>query len=240
VRKLYSHVPETIRLKSTELDAQRCQLENFIKYIGDGRGTPALGKALAETERRVQVLEEEVDGLQPSHSKVFQTPPIAWIEERLSQIKEVLEERTEKSALLLRRLLGRIRLEPTKPDVGRPYYLARTSLDTLALLDSPDPEGGSEAGSKSLRWWRRRESNPRPKARPRRTLHACPLLMSHVRREEAAKTAGHQTRKLLAIARRAAARSPACLMTSDPQPPGEVRADAHSVLSCESVLIVRS
>ena len=36
-------------------------------------------------------------------------------------------------------------------------------------------------------WWRRRESNPRPKARPRGTLHACPLLNSHARREEAAK-----------------------------------------------------
>ena len=36
-------------------------------------------------------------------------------------------------------------------------------------------------------WWRRRESNPRPKARPRRTLHACPLLDSHAPREEAAK-----------------------------------------------------
>jgi hypothetical protein len=27
-------------------------------------------------------------------------------------------------------------------------------------------------------WWRRRESNPRPKARRRGTLHACPLLCS--------------------------------------------------------------
>src|SRR5262245_8724956 len=35
--------------------------------------------------------------------------------------------------------------------------------------------------------WRRRESNPRPKVLPRGTLHACPLLMSHARRDEAAK-----------------------------------------------------
>ena len=28
-------------------------------------------------------------------------------------------------------------------------------------------------------WWRRRESNPRPKIRLRRTLHACPLFKSH-------------------------------------------------------------
>jgi len=44
------------------------------------------------------------------------------------------------------------------------------------------------------RWWRRRESNPRPKARRRGTLHACPLLDSRIQREEAAKTAEYQTR----------------------------------------------
>jgi len=27
-------------------------------------------------------------------------------------------------------------------------------------------------------WWRRRESNPRPRVHPRGTLHACPLLLS--------------------------------------------------------------
>ena len=35
-------------------------------------------------------------------------------------------------------------------------------------------------------WWRRRESNPRPKACPRGTLHACPFLFSHARRGETA------------------------------------------------------
>ena len=38
-----------------------------------------------------------------------------------------------------------------------------------------------------LEWWRRRELNPRPKARRRGTLHAYPLLLSRARREEAAK-----------------------------------------------------
>src|SRR5687768_4599431 len=45
-------------------------------------------------------------------------------------------------------------------------------------------------------WWRRRESNPRPKAHRQRNLHAYPLLISRTRREEAAKTAGYQTRKV--------------------------------------------
>src|SRR5687768_6793010 len=74
-------------------------------------------------------------------------------------------------------------------------------------------------------WWRRRESNPRPKARPRRTLHACPLLKSHTRRAEAAKNRRVPDAVDLTGGPRASNHQPACLMASDPQPPGEVRAD---------------
>ena len=74
-------------------------------------------------------------------------------------------------------------------------------------------------------WWRRRESNPRPKARPRGTLHACPLLSFRARRVEAAKYRRALASEDLAAARRGATRPPACLMASDPQPPGEAGAD---------------
>ena len=78
--------------------------------------------------------------------------------------------------------------------------------------------------------WRRRESNPRPKARPRGTLHACPLLISRARREETAKNRRAPDAVCLTIRRRAAVRSPACLMTSGPRPPGEAGADAHCLI----------
>ena len=61
-------------------------------------------------------------------------------------------------------------MEPTRGDIGRPYYLARTSIDTLALLDPMPGAEGSESGSNSLRWWRRRESNPGPRTRLTRPL----------------------------------------------------------------------
>jgi hypothetical protein len=82
------------------------------------------------------------------------------------------ERRTERSALLLRKLLGRIRLEPVKPDVGRPYYRAVSKLQPLALLEIDTSSEGSEECSNPLRWWRRRESNPRPKTRRREALQA--------------------------------------------------------------------
>ena len=164
VAKLYSNVPETIRLKEPELDAEERRLANFVEFIGEGRGSQALAKALRETERRVDAFKVELDGLRTNRDKVFQAPPAGWVEERLAGLKDVLERRTEQSALLLRDLLGPIRLEPTQGNIGRPYYLARTSINTLTILEPPPRKGGGpDDGSNSLRWSRRRESNPRPK-----------------------------------------------------------------------------
>ncbi len=135
-------------------------------------GSQALGKALVETERRVEALRADLDGLRRGSEKVFQAPPVEWVEERLAGVQEVLERRTERSALLLRALLGKIELEPAKGEIGRPYYVARTSLDTLALLTPPPGQDDPDGGSNSLRWWRRRESNPRPHGVGRTRLRA--------------------------------------------------------------------
>jgi hypothetical protein len=139
----------------------------YIDFIGEGRGSRALAETLAATEKKVEALRLELNGLRSSSERVFQAPPIEWIEERVAGLKEVLERRTEVSALILRRLLGEIRLEPRTagPETGKAYYLARTSLDALALVE-PLP-GSAEGGSNSLQWWRRGKSNPRPEVIPR-------------------------------------------------------------------------
>ena len=172
VSKLNADVPATIRLREAELAAEERRLANFVDFIGEGRGSEALGKALVETERRVEALRAEHDGLCRSREKVFQAPPVEWIEAKLEEFQKVLERRTEKSARLLRRLIGPIRLEPRQGDIGRPYYVARTALDALVLMEEPPSARGSEGGSNSLRWWRRRESNPRPENASRGLLRA--------------------------------------------------------------------
>jgi hypothetical protein len=73
-------------------------------------------------------------------------------------MQEVFKRRTDRSALLLRSILGKIQLEPTQGEIGRPYYAARTSIDVLSLLEPPPSQEGVDGGSNSLRWWRRRES----------------------------------------------------------------------------------
>ena len=69
---------------------------------------------------------------------------------------------TARSAVLLRRFLGPIRLEPVPVEVGRRYYRPVTAIDTLALIETPPELNGPDGGSTSLRSWALRDSNPRP------------------------------------------------------------------------------
>ena len=73
-----------------------------------------------------------------------------------AKLHELLAQRTEQSALALRRLTGPVTLTPEEPDVGRPYFRVRCSFESLNLLVAED-------GSNLLQWWRRRELNPGPR-----------------------------------------------------------------------------
>ena len=164
VVRMTATVPETLRLKHAELAAEERKIGNFIEFIGEGRGSRALADALAAAERRAEELRGDVEVLERNRASIFQKPPRVWIEERLCRLQEVLERNTARSALLLRKVLGPIRLEPTTGDIGRPYYRAHSTLDVLALLDAGSESDDPEPGSNSLRKWRRGESNPRPEA----------------------------------------------------------------------------
>jgi site-specific DNA recombinase len=180
VEEMHAEVPETIRLKEVELNAERRRVDNFVAYIAEGRSSDAVSKALEAVERRVEQLTTELSTLKASKDRIFKAPPPEWIEDRIGTIQEILERRVGKSALILRKLLGKIRLEPVKPDIGKPYLRAVSKLQALALFEikpgSEETEPGNkiepDKGSNSLRWWRRRELNPRPKILPYRRLRA--------------------------------------------------------------------
>ena len=84
IAKLRSDLPDALKLKEAELSAEQRRLANFVDFIGEGRGSQALAKALAETERRVDQLTEEVDALRRGRDKIFRPPPIEWIKDRLN------------------------------------------------------------------------------------------------------------------------------------------------------------
>jgi hypothetical protein len=57
--------------------------------------------------------------------KGFQVSPRPSVLRNESWLQEILEENTEKSALLLRELLGEIRLEPLAVEDGKPFIAQR-------------------------------------------------------------------------------------------------------------------
>ncbi|MEA2159358.1 MAG: hypothetical protein QOD66_1738 [Solirubrobacteraceae bacterium] len=138
-------------MKEAELGAEQRRLANFLDFIGEGRGSRALGNALVETERRVESLSADVEALTRSRERVFKAPPVRWIKGRMTKLQDMLEQRTARSAQVLRDLLGPIRLEPVPADIGRPFYRAITTLDALALIETPSDQSGAEGGSNALR-----------------------------------------------------------------------------------------
>jgi hypothetical protein len=114
--------------------------------------TKSIAKAMHVTETRIDEVRADLSALYASRDSLFEAPPIEWIEERLRNLREILERRVGHSALALKKLLGEIRLKPVHPDIGKPYYVAETAIDTFALLEDI-PDGGGGGGSVSLRWW---------------------------------------------------------------------------------------
>ena len=164
IRKLCSHVPDQIRVKEAELTKEDRRLTNFIEFIAEGRKSNALSKALEETEKRVNTLQAELNGLRNARDRLFEAPPIEWIEAKLENVKALLEKNFAQSSEALRQLLGTMTLKAVYPDIGKPYFIAHSSINTIALLENPPSGIDAEGGSTTLRWWRWRGSNPRPRA----------------------------------------------------------------------------
>ena len=87
---------------------------------GEGAAARAVREELDKLEPRVQRLRDEIGCLERVSETEMRAPSPAWIRERLGRFRQVLELRTAKSAELLRRLLGPIRLVPVFPSSGRP------------------------------------------------------------------------------------------------------------------------
>ena len=164
VARLHGHVPEEIKLKRAALLEEDRRIENFVEFIADGKGSRALADALHAAENKAAAIRDSLQSLEATATDVFKAPPIEWVAFRLQAVQDVLESETATSALLLRRVLGTIKLRPVRPEVGRSYYEAETALQILELIQGP------QGGSNSLKWWRRWELNPRPKTLSRRRL----------------------------------------------------------------------
>ena len=144
LEKQQATLPQELKLKKATLEKLQAKIENFVRFVSEGRGSKAVANALQEAEQQEETLNQELQALEEGRKEMFQTPPIEWIEDRLTNLQDVLEQKTEESALTLRRLLGPITLMPTKPDIGQPYYRLSTKLNTVSIIPREHPGSISE------------------------------------------------------------------------------------------------
>ena len=168
-----NEVPELIKKKKSQNEKILSEIQNYLNFIKIGNFSKAISEALKEAENKSEDLKKEIDFLIFQKQNNFISPPKEWIKDRLEKLRDTLNQNTVASSLALKELLGSISLEPIadkKSDFYyiisngeikfKPYYIAHTKIQTLALLDDK---------YKSSNWyhWRRgRDSNPRDRLTP--------------------------------------------------------------------------
>ncbi len=137
------------------------EIQNYFNYIKTGKFSNAVSEALKEAEDKGEILKKEIDLLSYQKQNKFTSRPKEWIEHRLEKLRDTLNQNTVNSSLALKELLGSIGLEPvtdkksdfyfivSNGDIKfKPYYIAHTKIQTLALLDD------KYKGSNWLHWRR--------------------------------------------------------------------------------------
>lgn len=144
VAKTLGQVPEELKQKRQQYEKVQAELQNLLSFVKAGNFSRVVSEALTDAENRGDKLKGEMQGLEFQRTNAFKAPPKEWIEFRLEKLCETLNQNTKASALALKDLLGTIELEPVPAECvvengrlieNRPYYLAHTNIDTLALLD---------------------------------------------------------------------------------------------------------
>lgn len=148
VKAHFSHLPQEILKKKSELQKVQKSLSGLIQFISSGDTSDTVRTALRENEVRSASLQEDIDSLEKAHQDRLVRPSKEWVASKVAELKELLSMRTERSAMILRDILGPVTLTPTTNEEGKKFYTATTKIGTISLL------GSSEDGSKSFLKWR--------------------------------------------------------------------------------------
>ena len=144
IAKTLHEVPEEVKKKKNQWEKVQAELQNLLNFIKAGNFSKVVSEALSDAEGRSERLREEISGLEFQQKKAFKAPPKEWIEHRLDNFCETLNKNTKASALALKDLLGSIGMEAVQGECmvecgkliqSRPYYVAHSRIQTLALLD---------------------------------------------------------------------------------------------------------
>ncbi len=178
VNESLDDVPATLKTKKVQHEKVLAEIRNYLEFIRSGNLSKAVAEALKEAEHKDDNLRQDIEGLEAQGSKAFEPPPKEWITLRLERLRETLHQNVGAAAQALKELLGTVRLEPVTDQEAdpyhvmaeegytfKPYYVAHTKINTLALLDE-------RQGANWSKWWRRRELHPRLRIESVSPLHA--------------------------------------------------------------------
>ena len=163
-----NEIPALVAKKKAQYERIQQEIQNYLNFIRMGNLSKAVADALTEAEKKNDGLKQEIGSLEFQKENNFKAPPKEWIKYRLYNLKETLNKNTVSSSMALKELLGAITLEPVlNKDVDyyhlfagdeknfKPYYVAHTKIQTLALLDE------EHKGSNWCHWRKEHDSNLR-------------------------------------------------------------------------------
>ncbi len=146
VAKSLNEVPEELKLKRAQHEKVQTELQNLLNFIKSGNFSKLVSEAITDAKGRSERLKHEMQSMEFQTKNAFKAPPKEWIQHRLDKLIETLKMNTQASALALKDLLGTIEMEGVPGECmvesgnllqTKPYYVAYSSIDTLALMDEP-------------------------------------------------------------------------------------------------------
>ena len=90
ISNLFSDIPELIQRTESELRSEIVGSETNLISLVKEKEVEHLAKRCWKTKKKIDALQTEFDGLRQTCDKIFQTPPIEWIEERLPNSENCL------------------------------------------------------------------------------------------------------------------------------------------------------
>ena len=166
-------LPDLMKKKKLQYEKLQQEIENYLNFVRMGNFSKTVSDALSSAEKRNDELTREIGSLEFQDKNSFKAPPKEWIDHRLATLRETLNKDTVSSSLALKELLGEIKLEavmekklgsddilnggnpPQEQPPFKPYYIAHTKIQTLALLDE------EHKGSNWYHWRRVKDLNLR-------------------------------------------------------------------------------
>jgi hypothetical protein len=136
-------------LQQAAYDNETRKLARLVRFVEDGHHGKALETAIAESERRLRLLETELHQAAPKGSRLT-PPPAAWVGAQTHAFSELCQRYPVQGAELVRTLLGQLLLVPVllrsvRHYVAVPTWRERSRIDTEFLVAASlaqQPNGG--------------------------------------------------------------------------------------------------